>query len=100
MTEATALLTVKNVSKTFSLSSGVFRQGHGEVRALDDVSFSVPEGSTVALVGESGCGKSTMGHTIMGGLRADSGEIVFDDPEMGPVQLVGADKQRLRRARL
>lgn len=101
MTEAAPnLLEVRGVSKTFTLSAGLFRRDTGVVRALDDISFSVPAGSTVGLVGESGCGKSTMGHVIMGGLKADAGEIVFTDPEQGPVNLVGAGKQTLRHVRL
>src|SRR5688572_24568491 len=101
MTEAAAnLLEVRGVSKTFSLSAGIFRRSAGVVRALDDVSFVVPAGSTVGLVGESGCGKSTMGHVIMGGLTADGGEIVFKDPEQGPVNLVGASKDTLKHVRL
>ncbi len=99
-TDRPVLLSVRNVSKSFQLSSGIFRRESGEVRALDDVSFDVPEGSTVGLVGESGCGKSTMGHTIMGGLRADGGSIKFADPEMGMVELVGADKHVLHQSRL
>jgi peptide/nickel transport system ATP-binding protein len=94
------LLDVRGVSKTFTMGSGIFRRDAGIVRALDDVSFAVPAGSTVGLVGESGCGKSTMGHVIMGGLAADGGEIIFDDPEKGPVNLVGAGKDTLRHIRL
>lgn len=99
-TGAPVLLSVRNVSKSFHLTSGMFRRQSGVVRALDDISFDVPEGATVALVGESGCGKSTMGHTIMGGLRADGGSIMFADPEQGPVELVGASKAVLHQTRL
>ena len=88
MTQVQNILDVRGVSKTFTLASGIFRRDSGVVRALDDVSFSVPAGSTVGLVGESGCGKSTMGHVIMGGLRADAGEIAFADPDRGKVNLV------------
>lgn len=98
--ERPILLSVRNVSKSFHLSSGLFGRNSGEVRALDNISFDVPEGSTVGLVGESGCGKSTMGHTIMGGLKADGGSIRFADPEMGEVELVGADRKVLHQSRL
>ena len=93
------LLEVHNVSKTFTLASGIFRRDSGVVRALDEISFDVPAGSTVALVGESGCGKSTMGHVIMGGLKAEAGEIIFNDREQGRVKLVGAGRDTLRQVR-
>jgi oligopeptide/dipeptide ABC transporter ATP-binding protein len=63
----TALLEVRGLRKRF-----------GEVRAVDDVSFSVAEGETLALVGESGCGKSTTGRCILRLLEPDSGKILFD----------------------
>lgn len=94
------LLDVRNVSKTFTISGGMFDRAKGTVRALDDVSFGVPAGSTVGLVGESGCGKSTMGHVIMGGLAASTGSILFDDPGQGQVDLVKADAQLRRQTRL
>ena len=100
MSEAPNILEVRGVSKTFTLASGIFRRDSGTVRALDDISFNVPAGATVGLVGESGCGKSTMGHVIMGGLKADAGEIVFADPDRGNVNLVGAGKDMLRHVRL
>lgn len=94
------LLDVRNVSKTFTISGGLFDRAKGVVRALDDVSFAVPTGSTVGLVGESGCGKTTMGHVIMGGLAASGGAIMFDDPGLGPVDLVTASDQTRRKTRL
>jgi peptide/nickel transport system ATP-binding protein len=100
MTEAPNILEVRGVSKSFTMGAGIFRRDAGVIRALDDISFAVPTGSTVGLVGESGCGKSTMGHVIMGGLRADAGEIVFTDPDQGQVNLVGAGKDTLRHVRL
>ena len=94
------LLDVRNVSKTFTISGGLFDRAKGVVRALDDVSFAVPTGSTVGLVGESGCGKTTMGHVIMGGLAASGGAIMFDDPGLGPVDLLTATDQTRRKTRL
>ena len=58
------LLTVRNLKKYFPIKSGVFMRTTGYVRAVDDVSFSVREGETLGLVGESGCGKSTTGRTV------------------------------------
>jgi peptide/nickel transport system ATP-binding protein len=95
-----SLLSVRGVSKGFPLGAGLFGGAGGVVRALDDVSFEVPRGKTVGLVGESGCGKTTMGHTIMGGLIADRGEIVFDDPDLGAIDIAHADKALRRRVRL
>src|SRR3569623_2912717 len=77
------LLAVRGVSKHFVVGANVLGGGGSLVRALDDVWFEVPHGITVGLVGESGCGKTTMGHTIMGGHSANGGEIVFDDPALG-----------------
>jgi oligopeptide transport system ATP-binding protein len=62
-----ALLDVHNLAKRY-----------GSVRAVDGVSFSVEPGETLALVGESGCGKSTTGRCLLGLLRADAGEIFFE----------------------
>ena len=94
------LLSVRNVSKTFTIAGGLFDRASGTVRALDDVSFDVPSGTTVGLVGESGCGKSTMGHVIMGGLAASAGSIRFDDPVLGAVDLLRADPRTRRKTRL
>ena len=94
------LLAVRGVSKHFAVGGGIWGRAGSVVRALDDVSFEVPHGITVGLVGESGCGKTTMGHTIMGGLSADGGEIVFDDPELGPVDIAHADSKLRRHVRL
>jgi len=96
----TPLLDVQGVSKTFTVAGGLFDRARGTVRALDDVSFTVPAGTTVGLVGESGCGKSTMGHVIMGGLSASGGQIMFDDPALGLTDLAKADEATRRKTRL
>ena len=83
----TVLLSVEGLSKRFPTGSGV-------IRAVDEVSFSIDRGQTLALVGESGCGKSTVAHMVLQLLRADSGRIVFDNQEISGKGAGGAAWRR------
>ena len=75
-----AILCVKNISKQFNVrNKGMFGGGTSIIRAVDDVSFEIERGKTLGLVGESGCGKTTLSRIIMRALAADSGEIIFND---------------------
>ncbi|MEA3189322.1 MAG: peptide/nickel transport system ATP-binding protein [Chthoniobacter sp.] len=76
------LLEVKNLKTYFPVHGGVFRRHVDDVKAVDDVSFSVEAGTTVGLVGESGSGKTTVGRTILKLTPATSGEIFFDGKEI------------------
>src|SRR5438067_12838479 len=76
------ILEVKNLKTYFPVYGGVFRRRIGEVKAVDDVSFSVEQGTTVGLVGESGSGKTTIGRTILKLTPATSGEIFFEEKEI------------------
>ncbi len=73
------LLEVKHLIKHFPIRGGVWRRTVARVHAVDDVSFSIRPGETLGLVGESGCGKSTVGKTLLMLLRGFSGEIWFED---------------------
>jgi oligopeptide transport system ATP-binding protein len=75
MTEAPALLEVSDLKKHYPVRSGVLRRTVGTVRAVDGVSFTVGFGETLGLVGESGCGKSTVARTILRLLEPTSGSI-------------------------
>ena len=59
------ILKVENVKKYFPIKGGVMQRTVGHVKAVDGVSFEIKKGETLGLVGESGCGKSTTGRTIM-----------------------------------
>jgi len=87
-----AILEVRDLKKYFPMTRGLLRRVVGQVKAVDGVSFSVPKGKTLGLVGESGCGKTTTGHCLMGGIEPTGGEILFHDKERGPINLVGVDK--------
>ena len=65
MTDAEALLAVRNVTKAFAIRGGLFKTRIGEMRAVDDVSLTIPAGTSYGLVGESGSGKTTLGKVIL-----------------------------------
>jgi len=71
------LLEIRNLKKYFPITKGVLRKIVGYVRAVDGVSFFIKKGETLGLVGESGCGKTTAGRTIIRLYEPTAGEIWF-----------------------
>jgi len=94
MTTDNALVQVKDLVKHFPIYQGIFRRQVGAVRAVDGISFDVRSGETLGLVGESGCGKTTAGRTLMQLYRPTSGQVTFDGTD-----LVGLKAEQLRRMR-
>lgn len=72
------LIEVKNLRKTFQIKRGLFGPELEVIRAVDGVSFSIGKGESFGLVGESGCGKTTLARIILGLIEADEGEILFE----------------------
>ncbi len=93
------LLEVKDLKKYFPIRRGFFKRVVGQVKAVDGVSFYIHEGETLGLVGESGCGKTTAGRSILRAIEPSSGEILFNDPQMGKINMAALDKNELIRAR-
>lgn len=90
------LLRVENLVKHFPITRGiVFQRQIGAVRAVDGISFDIRKGETFGLVGESGCGKSTTGRTILQLYRPTSGHVYFNGTDLTSVK--GGDLRRLRR---
>lgn len=91
---AEALLRIKNLKKHFPVKGGLFSREVARVHAVDGVSFHINRGETLGLVGESGCGKSTTGRTILRLIEPTSGEVWFEDKDV-----VALDKRALRALR-
>ncbi len=72
------LVEVKNLVKYFPVRGGIFQRVKAWVKAVDDVSFFIYEGESFGLVGESGCGKTTVGRTILRLIPGTSGQVIFD----------------------
>ena len=85
------ILEVKNLKKHFPIKGNLFSSVKGAVKAVDGVSFKIKRGTTMGLVGESGCGKSTAGRTILRLLDKTSGEVLFDG-----VDIFSLDKKEMK----
>ncbi len=88
------LLEVKNLKTWFPVKGGLFGRVQRHVKAVDDVSFVVHKGETLGLVGESGCGKTTLGRTILRLQKATSGDVIYDG-----VNLMDLKKEAMRKMR-
>ena len=88
------LLVVKNLKKYFPIKSSFFKMTVGNVKAVDGVSFAIKRGTTMGLVGESGCGKSTIGRTILRLQDKTEGEVYFNGKD-----LFSLSKDELRKER-
>src|SRR5262249_42710410 len=97
---APPLLDVRELRKYFPISKGFFRRIVGYVRAVDDVSFTVREGETLGLVGESGCGKTTVSRSILRAIEPTAGQVLYRTREGRVVDLApmpDAELKALRR---
>ncbi len=92
--QSDVLLEVNNLVKWFPIKTGFFKRTTGHVKAVDGVSFKIRKGETMGLVGESGCGKSTCGRTILRLQEKTSGEVIFDGQD-----IFALSKEELRKIR-
>jgi peptide/nickel transport system ATP-binding protein len=93
-TQNNALLDVKHLKMYFPVTRGLLKKKVAEVKAVDDVSFNVHVGETLGLVGESGCGKTTVGRCILRLIEPTSGEVFFEGQD-----ILKLSKEKMRKLR-
>jgi len=94
-TKNNVILTVEGLKKYFPIRRGFFQRITGHVKAVNDVSFQIAKGQTLGLVGESGCGKTTVARLILKLLHADAGRILFNRQDIA--RLSEKEMKSLRR---
>jgi peptide/nickel transport system ATP-binding protein len=93
------ILDVKSISKHFPIRKGAWNQVTGNVKAVDNISFYVKKGETLGLVGESGCGKTTLGRCIVRGISTTDGSAHYYDKDGNVVDFLSIKGRELRRLR-
>jgi len=88
------LIEVRNLKQYFPIKAGLLQRVVGHVKAVDGISFTIKRGTTMGLVGESGCGKTTVGKTMLRLNEKTSGDILFDG-----IDIFALDRQELRKMR-
>jgi len=92
LTENKTLLEIKNLKKYFTIKNSIFEDKRKVLKAVDGISFSIKKGETFGLVGESGCGKSTTGRSIVRLYEPTGGEIIYDGENIANI----SDKEMLK----
>ena len=96
MSDKSVLMEIRNLKKHFPIKRGFWNKTDGYVKAVDDVSFYVEEGETLGLVGESGCGKTTLGRCIVRGIPASSGEVLYTTDNNETIDFLKLDRKALK----
>ncbi len=96
---AEPLLEVKDLKKYFPIKRGFFRRVVGHVKAVDNINMFIMPGETLGMVGESGCGKTTAGRSILRAITPTSGQVLFNDPTLGRVDISRLEEKELMVAR-
>ena len=98
-TPAEPILHVRGLKKHFPIEKGFLRRVVGHVRAVDDVSFAIRAGETLGLVGESGCGKTTVARVILRALDPTAGSVLFRAPGGQAVDVAALGRAELKGVR-
>jgi peptide/nickel transport system ATP-binding protein len=96
MSEMNSLVQVEHLEKKFPVSGGLFKASNSFIHAVDDINFEIAPGSSLGLVGESGCGKTTTGKLLTRLYDPSAGHIFFNDPKYGKVDLASLKGKDLK----